>query len=245
MALVTKKKGAKKSVALPQLGSFNFDRYRIQVGEDPKSRAKRYISPLDLAREAEELHRSQAKADQRLNDFAGHMIALAATCANPDEYRDVCTQIRDEYGWGRSRPAPRIWIVYQSAIFQFWKKYKIRPLAEVSAPVVENGRLLIDSRTGDVKKEKVKISSVHYLKQAERGFQLMSRAKARAPENAGNQVAELVDKTQTSASDPYLVESMKRLVWAYTHLDRDSQKALLSGFGRLLKEFPVGEPFPG
>lgn len=244
MAVGTKKQVARKAAAeLPQLGNFNFNRYRIQVGEDPKSKRPRYISPLDLAREAEELHRSQVRADSRLDAFVTHMFQLASTCSNPDEFRDVCQQIRDETGWGRRSPAPRIWIVYQSTIYTFWKKHKVRPLAEVNAPILENGRLAFDGK-GELQKQKVQVTTIHQLKTVDRALKMVKRSRQEVSDTGGHQVQELVSKAQAAASDPELVRAIKYVVWSFTHLDRDNQRALISSLNRLLKEYPVSEPFP-
>lgn len=236
-----KKRSAGKEVALQQLGTFDFDRYQIQVSEDPKSKDKRFMSPLDLAQEAEELQRSQVRHDRRVNDFAAHMFKLAATCSNPEEFRDVCQQIRDETGWGRRHPAPRVWIVYQSAIYQFWKKHKVRPLSEIEAPVVDENRLQYKP-SGEVLKQRVRVTGMYQMKSVDRALQMVKKKPLEAAAATGT--AELVDHIQAAKSSPELVDAMQRVVWTYAHLDHDSQKALCSRVVRLLKEFPTAEAYP-
>lgn len=228
-------------VVIPRI---DLNKYQVQVGTDERTKKAIFYTPLDIAREALDLQSALATVRQLETGFSTHMIQLAGMCKDADEFDVMCENVSLEMNWGKLNPAPQKWIVYRSTIYRAWKDQGIKPGAEIETPILKAGQLLIDSDSGEVKRENVVVTGINQIK---RISMALKREEAGPPfAEKRSALRRLVERWTRPATEMDREASLlvQKLVWIYTHLDENQQSRFVQRLRKLAADFPVGEDFP-
>lgn len=190
------------------------ERYRLRVG-------KEQLTAVDIAHEAMVLDKAGRQLTTKVNDFAAHMLGLAALCGSPEEFKVVLRQTRLKMGWGRKKPTPKIFAVYGSEIYRAWL-LGVAPHQPATVPLLEHGQPLLDDH-GQPRTQVIRVESLNQLKQAARAVRIKPHTERRQPA-----------RRLMESIDPVATNRFHRLVQAYVTSPEEKRSQILLGLEQLL-----------